>query len=110
MTIHLARNIRDHGRSPLRSSDLLFSTALSVTLLISNVGKWSLHDNIYTLVINKQASVQLAIQLILNILGLLYSIISCSLLIYATKIHLGKQRVRLNMLRFWHALCTRTIN
>lgn len=89
---------------------LLMSTSLSILLLISNVSRWSLHTSIYSLITNRRASVQLAIQLISNTLGLLYSTTICSLLNYGTRIHLGKNPVRLNTVRFWHALCTRNIN
>lgn len=56
---------------------LLMSTALSIALLVSNISKWSLHSDIYVLISEKRGSVQLAIQLISNILGLLYSTTIC---------------------------------
>lgn len=72
---------------------LLMSTALSIALLVSNISKWSLHSDIYVLISEKRGSVQLAIQLISNILGLLYSTTICSFINYGTRIHLGQKPV-----------------
>ncbi|KAK8135472.1 hypothetical protein PG984_003412 [Apiospora sp. TS-2023a] len=85
---------------------LIITTALSVLLVIANKKSWTVPDDFYRVIISNRASVQLAIQVLANLLGLVFSGVICKLINYATRIYFQKHPVHFDVVRFWMGLCS----
>ena len=86
---------------------LCLTTIISTLVLASCLTKWTSSGSLYTIVVTNRASMQIAIQLVANILGAVYVTSICTLVAFAVRVRLGKHAIRLDTLRFWHAVCTR---
>ncbi|KAK7910761.1 hypothetical protein PG985_013242 [Apiospora marii] len=85
---------------------LIITTALSVLLVTANKKSWTVPDDLYRTFVNNRASVQLAIQVLANLLGLVFSGVICKLINYATRIYFQKHPVHFDVVRFWIGLCS----
>lgn len=83
---------------------LSFTTALASLLVAANELRWSRTGDFYRLVTTNRASVQIVIQVLANLLGLIHVTAICRLINYATRIHFRKAAISLNTLRAWVAL------
>ncbi|KAJ5768417.1 hypothetical protein N7533_001000 [Penicillium manginii] len=89
---------------------LLIPLSLSILLLYSDAHKWLLPGNMYNFVNQYRSSVQTAVQVISATLAAIEVFALCRLINLATRIHLKRAPVSLNMLSFWSALSTSTAN
>ncbi|KAK7965917.1 uncharacterized protein PG986_000194 [Apiospora aurea] len=85
---------------------LIITTALSILLVTANKRGWTVPDDLYRVIVSNRASVQLAIQVLANLLGLVFSGVICKLINYATRIYFQKHPVHFDVVRFWIGLCS----
>lgn len=88
----------------------LIPLILSILLIFSDACNWHLPGNLYTLLDRYRTSVQTAVQTIAAMLAAIEVFALCRLINLATRIWFTKAPVSLNMLSFWSALSTPTIN
>lgn len=90
---------------------LLTTTVLSTLLLVASCISWTLPNSLYWIVIAHRPSVQLVVQILSNILALIYSSALCMLINYASRIYWNlKGPVRLGVLRFWSNMCAQRMD
>lgn len=94
----------------LAPAGLALATTLSVLAFASKASNWRLSSDLYFLIANNRASVQLIVQMLSSIPGLLYISVVCLLIDHAARIYLGRYLVKLQSLRLWYSLCARNIN
>ncbi|KAK8017417.1 hypothetical protein PG993_013743 [Apiospora rasikravindrae] len=85
---------------------LIVTTTLSILLVTANKRSWTVPDDLYRVIVTNRASVQLAIQVLANLLGLVFSGVICKLINYATRIYFQKHPVHFDVVRFWIGLCS----
>lgn len=88
----------------------LIPLILSILLIFSDARNWHVSGNLNTLVDQYRTSVQTAVQAIAAVLAAIEVFVLCRLINLATRIWLTRASVSLNMLSFWSALSTPTIN
>lgn len=90
---------------------LLTTTVLSTLLLVASCISWTLPGSLYWIVIAHRPSVQLVVQILSNILALIYSSALCMLINYASRIYWNLNGpVRLGVLRFWSHMCAQRMD
>jgi hypothetical protein len=90
---------------------LIFTTSISSLLLMADVNHTSLSGGeLYNVIISKRASIQIAIQLISSALGFIQTAAMCRLVNYATRIHLSRKPVPLEILNLWNGLSLASLN
>lgn len=89
---------------------LATTTLFSVLLLASASRNWTFSSSAYRRIIRNRASIQLVLQLLSNALALVYVAVLCSLINRATRIIWRRRGVPLNIIRFWHGLCVRSVD
>jgi hypothetical protein len=82
---------------------------VSLLVLIGNARDFTLSTDAFRFVTDNRATVQLLIQIISNILGLLCGATVSILISYGTRYNMGQRPVKLEVLRLWHDLCMRNI-
>jgi hypothetical protein len=80
---------------------LILTMVISSLMLASDVRHLILLKNIYDFVVGNRASIQLAVQVCANALGLLHVTILCVLDNYSTRLRLASVATSLGILRFW---------
>jgi hypothetical protein len=83
---------------------LIFTSTLTGLLVAANGMNWHLTGEYYQLVTNNRASVQIAVQILANLLGLIHVTAICRLINYATRIYFSEVAISLSSLRAWIAL------
>jgi hypothetical protein len=89
---------------------LLIPLTLSILLLYGEVSNWLLPDNLYSMVNKWRSSVQTAVQVFSAALAAIEIFALCRLINLATRILFTRSPVSLDMLGFWTALSTPTVN
>jgi hypothetical protein len=88
---------------------LTTTTSVSLIVLIGNAREHTLSTDALRFVTENRATVQLLIQILSNILGLLCGATISILISYGTRYNLWQRPVKLEVLRLWHDLCMRNI-
>ena len=88
---------------------LTITTIVSLLVLIGNARQYTLSTDALRFVTENRATVQLLVQILSNILGLLCSATVSILISYGTRYNLWQRPVKLEVLRLWHDLCTRNM-
>jgi hypothetical protein len=88
---------------------LATTTSVSLLVLIGNAREHTLSTDAFKFVTENRATVQLLIQVLSNILGLLCGATVSVLISYGTRYNLWQRPVKLEVLRLWHDLCMRNI-
>lgn len=89
---------------------LSLTTTTAALLVAADNLQWSSTGKFYHLVANNRASVQIVIQVLANLLGLIQVTAICRLINYATRIRFNSAVISLDTLRAWVALSTARID
>lgn len=90
---------------------LAVTTTLSFLLFIASARGWTLSDDMYWIDISNRATVQLVVQVLSNVLGLVFSSVLCKLINYASRVYWSRKKVvPMDMLLFWKDLCLQRLN
>jgi hypothetical protein len=93
----------------IAAAALTVTTAISTLVLIGCAQERTLSPDALQFVTRNRATVQLVIQILSNILGLLCSTTVSVLISYGTRFNLGQRPVKLEVLTLWHDLCMRNL-
>lgn len=93
----------------IAGTGLMITTILSLLVLVANARRYTLSTFALEFVTENRATVQLLIQILSNVLGLLCSATVSVLVSYGTRHNLWQHSVKLEVLRLWHDLCMRNI-
>ncbi|KAJ5124813.1 uncharacterized protein N7515_008638 [Penicillium bovifimosum] len=114
-----SKSTKDHDNQPPPSNSwiehllfvlLVIPLTLSILLVYSDASSWHLPDNLYAFVNTYRTSVQTAVQIFGAILAAIEVFALCRLINFTTRIRFTQTPVSLNLLGFWSALSTPTIN
>ncbi|CAI7618205.1 unnamed protein product [Penicillium glandicola] len=109
----------DHDKQPPPSNSwiehllfllLIIPLALSILILYGDASNWHLPDSLYDFVNTNRTSVQTAVQIFGAILAAIEVFALCRLINLTTRIRFTQSPVSLNVLGFWSALSTPSIN
>ncbi|KAJ5753885.1 uncharacterized protein N7511_008038 [Penicillium nucicola] len=89
---------------------LLVPLTLSILLLYGDIAAWLLPGTLYNMVNKWRSSVQTAVQVISAALAAIEVFALCRLINLATRIFFTKAPMSLDMLGFWSAISTPTVN
>ena len=88
---------------------LILPTIVSVLLVISTTRGWTQSYSYYGFVNRHRAPIQFVVQVIAYILGSIQILAICQLINYITRMHFAQNSVKLDVLRLWNALCSRSM-
>ncbi|KAK2769906.1 hypothetical protein CKAH01_14921 [Colletotrichum kahawae] len=83
---------------------LIPTTSISVFLLVSNVKRWELSDELHGTIEKNRAITQVAVQVISSILALLHLFVIGKLLQWMLRLHLTTKPMSLEALQFWTSM------
>ncbi|PQE23106.1 hypothetical protein CJF32_00004492 [Rutstroemia sp. NJR-2017a WRK4] len=90
---------------------LICTTTISCLLLKANFSHISVSGgDLYNFIISNRATIQIAIQLISTGLGFIQTAAMSRLINYATRIHLSRKSVPIEILNLWNGLCLVSLN
>lgn len=84
---------------------LIVTTLLSSILIYLEVAGTASHGQFFDLVNEHRASIQIIVQLLSHILGLVYILVLTTCLNYATRLQFAKRSVSLDHLQWWSSMC-----
>jgi hypothetical protein len=88
---------------------LTVTTTVSTLVLVGCAQKQTLGSDALEFVAQNRATVQLLIQILSNVLGLLCTATISVLISYGTRSNMWRRPVKLEVLRLWHDLCMRNL-
>lgn len=80
---------------------LILTTLVSSILIAADATNWSRSGSFYSTVVNHRASIQVAIQIIAHLLGLIHITVCCQLINFAARLRLQRRTTTLNVLQWW---------
>lgn len=104
------------GKLESRWNKYIFFTCLIITTVISSLlvasarASWTDSGRLYRTIIGNRASVQLAVQLISYLLGLVQVTAICRIVNYTTRLRMKENPVSLDMIHLWNNLSTAQID
>ena len=93
----------------IAAAALTVTTTVSTLVLVGCAQERTLSTDVLQFVTRNRATVQLVIQILSNILGLLCSTTISVLISYGTRSNLWQRHVKLEILTLWHDLCMRNL-
>lgn len=92
-------------------SALSIPTGLSVALLVAPARGFTLQDSWYDFIVANRATVQLVIQVVSGIMGVINTAVFCQLVNYSSRVYIAKRGlVSMDALQGWHNMAIPTID
>ncbi|KAM0699751.1 hypothetical protein Q7P36_000754 [Cladosporium allicinum] len=93
----------------IAAAALTVTTTVSTLVLAGCTQERTISPEALAFVTRNRATVQLVVQIVSNILGLLCNTTITVLILYGTRSNLWKRPVKLEVLKLWHDLCVRNL-
>ena len=88
---------------------LILTSVVTILLLWTDQHHWTDTGELYRLVNTDRSTVQLAVQVLASCFGAIHAYTLCVLLNFSTRLWLAKQSYSLDLLKFWRAMCSRSL-
>jgi hypothetical protein len=93
----------------IAAAALTVTTTVSTLVLVGCAQEQTISQDAFEFITRNRATVQLVVQIVSNILGLLCNTTITVLILYGTRSNLWQRPVKLEVLKLWHDLCMRNL-